>query len=251
MACGRLVLFTDDDCLPGPYWIKSYWLAYRVCVQQGVNGKFGHRPLAFKGPVSVPCPERPTDHERNTAGLAKAEFVTANCACTRNALELAGGFDESFAMAWREDSDLEFRLIRHGVPIVHVSSAHVIHPVRKAGWGVSLKEQKKSMYNALLYKKDPQLFRKKIYSRPYWNYYAIIYCLLTAMVSAAFGHWWLAAAAGGAWALLTGAFIVKRLRGASLSFSHVAEMIVTSLFIPFLSVYWTWYGSVRFKTFFL
>jgi GT2 family glycosyltransferase len=209
------------------------------------------KPFAFRGPVTVPCPKRPTDHEKNTAGLATADFVTANCACSKVALEMVGGFDENFAMAWREDSDLEFKLIRNAVPILHVSSAHVVHPVRKAGWGVSLKEQKKSMYNALLYKKDPSLFRKKIYSHPYWNYYAIIYCLLMAIIACLFRYWPLAILAGGCWLLLTVAFIVKRLKGASLSFSHVTEMILTSLFIPFLSVYWTWYGSFRFKTFFL
>jgi hypothetical protein len=32
---------------------------------------------------------------------------------------------------------------------------------------------------------------------------------------------------------------------------HVAEMIVTSLCIPFLSVYWTVRGSIQFKVFFI
>jgi len=251
MASGKLVLFTDDDCIPGLYWVRSYWLAYNICIQQGNADRLVDRPLALKGPVSVPCPRRPTDHERNTAGLATADFITANCACSKLALEMVGGFDETFAMAWREDSDLEFRLIRQAIPILHVSSARVIHPVRKASWGVSLKEQKKSMYNALLYKKDPQLFRKKIYSRPYWNYYAIIYCLLTAIVAALFQSWSLVAAAGCGWLLLTAIFTMKRLKGTTLSFSHVSEMVLTSLLIPFLSIYWTLYGSLRFKTFFL
>jgi glycosyltransferase involved in cell wall biosynthesis len=251
MGGGKLVLFTDDDCIPGPYWVRSYWLAHQVCVHQGELGRTGDRPLAFKGPVSVPCPLRPTDYEKNIAGLATAEFVTANCACSRLALELTGGFDEAFAMAWREDSDLEFRLIRHAITIVHVSAARVTHPVRRAGWGVSLREQKKSMYNALLYKKDPVLFRRKIYRQPYWSYYATIYCVVAALFAVSVGHMPLAAAAAGGWALLTGAFIFRRLKGASRSFSHVTEMIVTSMLIPFLSIYWTWYGSVRFKTFFL
>jgi glycosyltransferase involved in cell wall biosynthesis len=251
MASGNLVLFTDDDCVPSPYWVRSYWLAYNICIRQGGDCPPVNKPLAFRGPITVPCSKRPTDHEKNTAGLATADFVTANCACSRIALEIVGGFDETFAMAWREDSDLEFRLIRSAVPILHVSTAHVIHPVRKAGWGVSLKEQKKSMYNALLYKKDPQLFRKKIYSQPYWSYYAIIYCLLTTIVAALFRYWPLVIIAGTGWLLLTGAFIAKRLKGTSPSFSHVSEMIFTSLLIPFLSVYWTWYGSFRFKTFFL
>src|SRR3569833_1014945 len=27
-ALGKLILFTDDDCIPGPWWVRSYWLAY-------------------------------------------------------------------------------------------------------------------------------------------------------------------------------------------------------------------------------
>src|SRR5690606_228568 len=103
----------------------------------------------------------------------KADFVTANCACTRAALERVHGFDEAFTMAWREDSDLEFRFINQRVPIRFVQQAVVTHPVRKASWGVSLKEQKKSMFNALLYKKYPSLYREKIMKRPLWNYYAM------------------------------------------------------------------------------
>jgi len=38
-------------------------------------------------------------------GLMSSEFVTANCFYRRLAIEEAGGFDESFTMAWREDSD--------------------------------------------------------------------------------------------------------------------------------------------------
>ena len=71
-------------------------------------------------------------------------------------------------MAWREDSDLEFRLLQQGIPIWRLQNALVIHPVRKASWGVSLKEQKKGMFNALLYKKYPGLYRKKIQPRPGW-----------------------------------------------------------------------------------
>jgi len=251
MAAGRLVLFTDDDCLPGKYWIRAYWLAYQICLQFNVdNWTFGPA-LAFHGPISVPRPERPTDFERNTAGLETAEFVTANCACSRSALELVDGFDESFTMAWREDSELEFKFIKDAIPILHVPAARVVHPVRKAGWGVSLKEQKKSMFNALLYKKHPFLFRKKIYPHPLWSYYIIAVSALTASVAALFQFWVLTIAAAAIWAGLTTAFVIKRLSGASRTFSHITEMILTSMVIPFLSIYWTVYGAIRYKTFFL
>jgi len=251
IASGELILFTDDDCLPTPHWISAYWEAYKSYrpAFPARDGLAEH--LAFRGPVHVPCPPRPTDYEKNTACLESAAFVTANCACTPAALRRIGGFDEAFTMAWREDSDLEFKLIEAGIPIVTVPRARLTHPVRSAPWGISLKEQKKSLFNALLYKKHPDLFRRYIYRRPFWNYYVMILLVLIAVVAALTGHPFVSGIAAGAWALLTLAFTRRRLYGTSHSPSHITEMLLTSACIPFLSVYWTIYGAIRFKTFFL
>lgn len=242
MAKGALILFTDDDTQPAATWLQNYWEAYLT---------YGKEEAAFAGKINVPIPQPPTDFERNTAGLETAEFVTANCAVSKKALERIGGFDEAFTMAWREDSDLEFKLLNAAVPIVKAEAAVVLHPARKAAWGVSLKEQKKSMFNALLYKKYPRLFRSHILASPLWNYYAMI-VLFVAGASFFIGGWYvLATIFFGGWLLLEASFIVKRLRHNSHSASHLGEMIVTSLFIPFLSVFWTLYGACKFKVFFL
>jgi glycosyltransferase involved in cell wall biosynthesis len=241
-ARGKLILFTDDDCMPGSDWIKSYYNAWIGWPQE---------PVTFTGRITVPRSPQPTDYEKNTAQLESAGFVTANCACTKTALEIVQGFDESFTMAWREDSDLEFKLIAKQIPIAHIEQASVVHPVREAPWGVSIKEQRKSMFNALLFKKHPSLYRQKIRAKPLWNYYAIIFLSLVVVV-AALAHWiQLMVAALVGWMALEVSFIMKRLSGADRSPRHIAEMVVTSLIIPFLSVYWTLYGSVRFKTRFL
>ena len=67
-----------------------------------------------------------------------------------------GGFDERFPEAWREDSDLQFTLLEQGYTIKPAPQAVVTHPVRPAPWGVGLKMQRKSQFEALLYKKHPQ-----------------------------------------------------------------------------------------------
>jgi len=73
------------------------------------------RRAAFAGRVIVPLPDKPTDHEKNTAMLERGSFVTANCACIKNALEKISGLDEDFIMAWREDTAFEFDLLEHNV----------------------------------------------------------------------------------------------------------------------------------------
>ena len=74
---------------------------------------------------------RPTTSETRPASK-RAEFVTANCFCRREVLEAVGGFDERFTAAWREDSDLHFRLLDTGGTIVRVHGGRRC-PSRSAG----------------------------------------------------------------------------------------------------------------------
>jgi len=239
-ANGSLIAFTDDDTLPDRHWLNAIWKAYN-----------GEKLIAYSGRIKVPLPLRPTDYEKNTAGLETAEFVTANCCCTKAALEKVGGFDEQFAMAWREDSDLYFKLIEASIPVIQLPDALVVHPVRYAPWGVSIKEQKKGMFNALLYKKYPQLYRQKIQRLPAWNYYVMVICVLIFIVAIGWQIKWLTVLSVAGWLVLYMIFSHKRLRNTSRSVDHVAEMLVTSACIPFISVYWQLYGALKYRVFFM
>ena len=239
-AQGMLIAFTDDDTLPDRNWLSNIGQAYK-----------GEQEVAFTGAIKVPLSDPPTDYEKNTAGLETAEFVTANCCCTKSALQKTGGFDERFFMAWREDSDLEFQLMLHNIPIAHVPDAVVVHPVRKVPWGVSIKEQKKGMFNALLYKKYPNLYREKIQPSPPWNYYIMSVAFFILVIAIICGLQTVAVLSFFCWAVLLSLFVAKRLRHTSKAAKHVAEMIVTSVCIPLISVYWQLYGAWRYKVFFL
>jgi GT2 family glycosyltransferase len=237
----ELVVFTDDDCIPYPDCLQQYWLAFTP---------YRNTAVAFSGQIKVPLPGTPTDYEMNTSRLEQARFVTANCACSRKALEYTGGLDEEFAMAWREDTALEFDLNEKDIPIIKVPQAVIVHPVRAASWGVSIREQKKGIYNALLYKKHSGLYEKSKMERTPRYYYIITVMLLLAIIFS-FQNAPLMAGCLVIWLLLTGWFAWNRLRNTSRSLLHISEMAVTSAVIPVLSVYWTIYGAVKFKTFFV
>ena len=239
-ANGGIIAFTDDDCVPSPRWLRGGIGA--MVTSGGVDGAYG--------PIHVPLSGEPTDYERDAAGLERAEFSTANCFYTRSALEEVGGFDERFTSAWREDSDLFYQLLERGRRLGFARDALVVHPVRPAGWGVSLEQQRKSMFNALLYKKHSLLYRERVQSSPPWRYYATVGALGAALVAAALSRGWLALSMLGAWALLTASFCARRLRGTSRARGHVVEMIVTSVLIPPLAVYWRLRGAVRFRVLF-
>ena len=199
----------------------------------------------------MPLPERPTDYERDTGGLARAEFATANTFVRRIALERVGGFDERFTRAWREDSDLMFALMEQAGPVIGAPLAKVVHPVRPAPWGVSIGQQAKVYFDALLYKKHQRLYRTRIRPQPPWHYYAAVLALLAVPIALLAGRPALAALAAAVWAGITASFCWRRLRGSSTAPSHVAEMIVTSIAIPPVSLYWRLRGALDFRVWFL
>jgi hypothetical protein len=153
-------------------------------------------------------------------------------------------------MAWREDTALEFDLREKNVPIIKVPEAIIVHPVRAASWGISIKEQKKGMYNALLYKKHTGLYEKSNTGRTPRFYYIMTLMLLLAVVFS-FNNPTLMTGCLIGWLAFTGWFAWKRLRNTARTFQHITEMVFTSAIIPVLSVYWTIYGAVKFKTFFV
>lgn len=234
-----LVAFTDDDTVPDTHWLREGMRAMAVAQRTAVSGR-----------IVVPVEGRPTDHARVTQGLERAEFVTANAFVRRDALERVGGFDERFTRPWREDSDLYFSLLALGGSVGWAPHALVVHPVREAPWGISLRQQKNVSFDALLFRKHPQLYRQKIRRHPPWRYLAIVGLTGAALVALGLGHPAVAAGCAGGAGLGIAAFAMQRLRGTSHAPSHVAEMLVTSVAIPYLAVYWRVVGALRFRTLF-
>lgn len=238
-AQAPVIAFTDDDTVPTPGWLSN-----------GLS-LFDDTVHVICGKVEMPLPETPTDYERDARHLETAEFVTANCFCRKEVLEFINGFDERFRYAWREDSDLHFRLLGLQANILYAPQAVVVHPVRPAPWGVSISQQKKMIFDALLYKKHPLLYRQKIRATPRWDYYLIVAVLLMALVALIANEYMIASVAGAVWAGMTAQFMLTRLRGTTKTLSHIAEMIVTSILIPPHAVFWRIVGALKFRVLFV
>lgn len=234
------IAFTDDDCLPEPDWLST-------AVTRFLRGAH-----VITGRVRMPLPERPTLHDRTAALLETAEFITANLFCHRTVLQRLHGFDERFDIAWREDSDLHFKLLEAGIPIVSCSDAVVIHPLRPTPWYATLRDERKNRYDALLFKCHPSLFlqRTPVYPWLVTRYYAIVVTSLIGIIGWLTETDWAATFGLISWLLLTISLVVERLIGQRITLKKIGTALFISLATPFLSVYWRLYGAFYYRVWF-
>ncbi|MCZ9350874.1 glycosyltransferase, partial [Streptomyces mutabilis] len=134
--------FLDDDVQVGPHWCGQ--LVQDLAEAAPDTG-------AVQGVIAVPLPgeRRPTDWERGTAGLARAQWITADMAYRTDVLKQVHGFDERFPRAFREDADLALRVLDAGWRIRR-GRRTTRHPVRDASRWVSLKQQRGNADDALM-----------------------------------------------------------------------------------------------------
>ncbi len=127
-ARGPLVLFTDADILADPRLVENHLAAHERhgrCAVVGwevqVDSLVQHREMAQH-------PERRTElHRPTTHRLSWLFFLTGNASVPRDAVEKAGGFDDSFTGYGHEDLELGYRLQRAGLPIIYYPAAVNYH----------------------------------------------------------------------------------------------------------------------------
>lgn len=188
--------------------------------------------------VPLPAHRRPTDWERNTAGLEGARWATADMAYRREVLERLGGFDERFPRAYREDADLALRARRAGWRLVR-GSRTTEHPVRPADPRVSVRVQAGARDDALMRALHGPRWREEADTgrgRFTWHV-ATVGAGVCALGAAVLGRRGAAALAGAAWVALTADFARRRIvpgpaRGEEGWLAERRTMAWTSAVIP-------------------
>jgi glycosyltransferase involved in cell wall biosynthesis len=235
------VAFLDDDVLPDPDWLAA--LVEDLDQPARVGG--------VQGRLRVPLPDRPDDWAVNTAELARAPWATADMAYRRAALVAAGGFDERFPRAYREDADLAYRVRCHGFEL-RVGRRRTAHPVRPEGPWTCLRAQRGNADDALLrHRYGPRWHEKLQAPRGRRRRHAIVTGLAALSLAAALaGRRRVAVAAGLGWLAGTTEFAVARAREAP--GSARLPLVATSILIPPLAIGhwlrgWTagWHGWNR------
>ena len=153
-----LVLFTDDDCVPGPTWVAEH--------------------LAARGPRTVtvgrtlPDPEQ-AGHRGPFSRTLQVEdaglFHTCNVGYPRTLLEELGGFDERYRRAAGEDTDLGLRATAAGAVAQFLPEALVLHDVRPSSWRAALRETAKWSDVPLFASQHPAATTGALWSQHWWR----------------------------------------------------------------------------------
>lgn len=227
------IVFLDDDVVPGPAW-------GRELARDLASASRDTAAVTARIDVPLPVRRRPTDWERNTAGLATARWITADMAFRRTALDASGGFDERFRRAFREDADLALRLLDGGWTLAS-GTRRTTHPVRPADRWISVRLQQGNADDVLM---------TRLHGRDWWHragaprgrlprHLAVSAAAGMAVGCALSRKGRAAAVCGAAWLAGTAEFAAARIAPGPRTRSEVLTMTVTSLLIPPAAV-WHW-----------
>jgi histidinol-phosphate phosphatase family protein len=234
------VAFLDDDVRVGPRW-RTELMADLAGQPADVAG--------VQGLIDVPLPpdRRPTDWERGTAGLATARWITADLAYRRSALLAAGGFDERFPRAFREDADLALRLLDLGWSL-RQGTRRTTHPVRPASRWASVRAQAGNADDAAMRRLHGRGWHTRAEAAPgRRGGHAVTTALLASSVltwsvsqltsgAARTRYRRAALLAGAGWLASTAEFTMARVRPGPRTRDEIGTMAATSALIPPLAI---------------
>jgi histidinol-phosphate phosphatase family protein len=238
-ATAPWVVFLDDDVVPDPGW--QGWLGADLAAADpdvaGVQGRLR---------VPLPTGRRPTDWERNVAGLTTARWATADMAYRRDVLAAVGGFDERFPRAFREDADLALRVQAAGWRLV-TGERTTTHPVRPAGPWTSVLLQAGNADDALM----------RALHGPGWNqaagapkgrirrHLATTAAGAVALAGLAARRPRLAGVGAAGWLLGTAELAAARIGPGPRTRREVATMVSTSAVLPLAATWHRLAGEIR------
>jgi len=124
-AKGKILLFTDDDCVPMPDWLEAMLGPFKDPEVVGAKGVYRthQRSLAARF-VQIEY----EDKYRLMAGLSRIDFIdTYSAAFRRDRFLDMTGYDTSFPVACAEDIELSYRMSARGWKMTFVPAAIVYH----------------------------------------------------------------------------------------------------------------------------
>jgi cellulose synthase/poly-beta-1,6-N-acetylglucosamine synthase-like glycosyltransferase len=124
-ARGKILLFTDDDCVPMPEWLDAMLGPFKDPEVVGAKGVYRtHQKSLAARFVQIEY----EDKYRLMAGLSSIDFIdTYSAGFRRDRFLEMTGYDTSFPVACAEDIELSYRMSARGWKMKFVPAAIVYH----------------------------------------------------------------------------------------------------------------------------
>jgi|GEM_PF-2551633 len=155
-AKGEIIIFIDSDVVVEKDWIKEI---VRPFADAKVGGVIGRTIADRKGLFWY--------HMENKY----IQFIGHNSAYRTRLVKGLGGFDRRFFSA-KEDTDMAFRIMEQGYEVVYCDKARMTHISKRASPLFRVRNQRHYVYDGLLWKKHPKLYRKYFFDKnmpsPLW-----------------------------------------------------------------------------------
>ncbi len=144
---GRIIAFTDDDCIVSNNWLTTIYQTFNTSKAIGIQGK----TTTNKKETS------PLTHQIENLNGHDA-VPTCNAAFLKEALIKVGMFDEDFPYAHNEDADLAWRIRKEG-ELTFIPEMVIDHPPRKVTFRSTITRMKILESEFMLFHKNPVLYK--------------------------------------------------------------------------------------------
>ena len=124
-AAGKIILFTDDDCVPMPDWLDAMLEPFKQPDIVGAKGVYRTRQ---KSVIARFVQIEYEDKYRLMKSLVSIDFIdTYSAGFVRDRFLEMTGYDTSFPVACAEDVELSYRMSARGWKMVFALAAVVFH----------------------------------------------------------------------------------------------------------------------------
>jgi len=183
LAKGKILLFTDADCIPDKDWIKNMVRHF----EKGVVGVSGTYKTLNK--ESLVARFVGYEIERRHKELERKKYIdfigTYSAGYRRDVFFKFKGFDESFPIASGEDAELSFRLAENGYKMIFSKDAFVWHNHPDSIFKLAKQQFWRGFWRVFLYRKHRNKFISHTYTPK--TLYAEILFFILAIFSALLG----------------------------------------------------------------
>lgn len=232
-ARGRLVAFTNDECLPQPTWLANALSCFDDTTEF-VIGQLWIQPPYLADPVSP-----------DTLHIDPVSLLSANCFCRKPTLERVGGFPET-VYSRQADVLLLANLTRQAIAIKKSNKVSVVHHMSDPRAMARQFQPQPYGYNAV---SDGQQAQQpgehvSISKQSLPIHCAAISGALTGLTGLLTGGFLLTIVGFGVWLMLSALF-GRREQPQARQQAAFIQQVGVQLATPFVSVYWQLYSTLK------